>query len=594
MAFYEAGTQWHAGEEAIHRLLRVPGQDNPTQPYLAPNAANTLIRSPLIALGTLDSNGRPWTSVWGGEAGFSRPIGQSIIGLKTTIDRTHDPVAHILLGDAVDGEVVHEKGTGRMVSLLPIDLNTRKRVKLYGRMVAGALAATEPGIGEVQLVVKIEQSLGNCPKYLNKKQIIPHVPQPKLVSSTIPLPLPAVELILKSDLFFISSSNHELDMDTNHRGGPPGFVRILSNDTDGLTLVYPEYSGNRLYQTLGNLNSNPRAGLVFPDFDTGDALYITGSTEILAGEAATNLISHTNLAVKIKVEAARFVLDGLAFRGQPGEFSPYNPPVRYLSTEKPSGITASEKQIYAKLIDKKIISPTVARFRFHISDPTKAGPWKPGQYATLSFKDELDMGYSHMRDDDPKSLNDDFLRTFTISSSHTSSDAHNQFEITIRKVGVVTDFLFRHNIRSELEVPLQGFGGEFYIQQINGEHVSFVAGGVGITPLLAQAADLDLKRLNLYWTVRGDDMALVNDTFDNIPGLSERTNLFITGKIVKESDEWNRLCQSPVKLQERRISKEDVSGNSTSKWFVCAGTSFRNTLLEWLDGQTVLYEDFNY
>lgn len=160
MAFYEAETQWHAGEEAVQRLLRVPGQDNPTHPFLAPNAANTLVRSPLIAVGVLDSNGRPWTSLWGGEVGFSKPVGQSIIGLKTTIDRTHDPVAQILLEEAADGEVVQEKGTGRMVSLLPIDLETRRRVKLYGRMVAGALAATEPGVAEVQLVVKIEQSLG--------------------------------------------------------------------------------------------------------------------------------------------------------------------------------------------------------------------------------------------------------------------------------------------------------------------------------------------------------------------------------------------------------------------------------------------------
>lgn len=435
---------------------------------------------------------------------------------------------------------------------------------------------------------------GNCPKYLNKKQIIPHIPQPKLVSSTIPLPQPAVNLILKSDLFFISSSNHDLDMDTNHRGGPPGFVRILSNDENGLTLVYPEYSGNRLYQTLGNLNTTPKAGLMFPDFDTGDALYITGSTEILAGEAATRLILHTNLAVKIKVETARFVSEGLAFRGRSGERSPYNPPVRYLSTEKPSGIKVNEKPIYAKLVDKQIISPSIGRFRFHISDPTKAGQWKAGQYATLSFKDELDMGYSHMRDDDPKSLNDDYLRTFTISSHHNSSDPYNEFEITIRKVGIATDLLFRHNIRSELEVPLQGFGGEFYIQQNDGETVSFVAGGVGITPLLSQAAGLDLKRLNLYWTIRGDDLALANNAFNNIPGLSERTKLFITGKSVKESDGWKRLFESPVKLQDRRMSKEDVSGDSTSKWFVCAGTTFRNTLLGWLDGRTVLYEDFNY
>ena len=408
------------------------------------------------------------------------------------------------------------------------------------------------------------------------------------------LPQAAVDLLAKADLFFISSSNHESDMDTNHRGGPPGFVRILANTDGEVTLVYPEYSGNRLYQTLGNLKTTPRAGLVVPDFETGDVLYVTGTTEILIGKDAADLISHTNLAVKIKVEATRFVSDGLAFRGHDGEFSPYNPPVRYLSTETSHGIGGSEKQVHAKLIDRKIITPTIARFRFHIADPEKASKWKPGQYVALSFADELDIGYSHMRDDDPKSLNDDFLRTFTVSSRQDSLDGHDQFEITIRKVGVVTDHLFRCNVRSELEVPLQGFGGEFIIEQSEGENVAFVAGGVGITPLLAQAQDLDLRRLHLFWTNRADDIALVTDTFDRIPGLAQASTIFITGNIDAESKDWKKLLSSGAKIENRRMTVDDAGAYSASRWYLCTGTAFRATLLKWLEGGPVVFEDFNY
>lgn len=160
MSFCEAETQWHEGENALHKLLRVPERDNPTQPYLTPNAGAMLIRSPLIAVGTLDAEGRPWTTLWGGEPGFSRPIAQSIIGIKTTVDRTFDPVLESLLGEKADGEVVQVEGVGKMIGGVAIDLETRRRVKLYGRMVAGALSGTEEGIGEAQLVVKIEQSLG--------------------------------------------------------------------------------------------------------------------------------------------------------------------------------------------------------------------------------------------------------------------------------------------------------------------------------------------------------------------------------------------------------------------------------------------------
>lgn len=123
-------------------------------------------------------------------------------------------------------------------------------------------------------------------------------------------------------------------MDTNIRGGSPGFVRVLSNDPNGALLVYPEYSGNRLYQTLSNLRTNPRAGYVFPDFQTGDALYITGKTEVLVGKDADAILPRSNLVVKVIVEAARFVEQGLSLGGIPGEPSPYNPPVRYLRTEK--------------------------------------------------------------------------------------------------------------------------------------------------------------------------------------------------------------------------------------------------------------------
>lgn len=159
-AIIEAETQWHKGEEEMHSWLRVPHRDNPTTPGLSGYAARQLMSSPLVALGTLDSEDRPWTTIWGGETGFSQPVAQSIIGMKATVDRTYDPVLRTLLGEKADGEVVRPKGAGKMVSGLGIDLESRNRVKLAGRMIAGALVATEPDIGEVQLVVKIEQSLG--------------------------------------------------------------------------------------------------------------------------------------------------------------------------------------------------------------------------------------------------------------------------------------------------------------------------------------------------------------------------------------------------------------------------------------------------
>ncbi|KAI9845081.1 MAG: hypothetical protein M1837_005085 [Sclerophora amabilis] len=646
MAFFqEDNLAWNTGEEKMHQLLRVPRQDNPTVPLLTPGAGYMLTIAPLLALGTLDKQGRPWTTVWGGQPGFSRPVGHSMIGIKTLVDRRHDPIIEALLGDGgEDDEVVRADGSGKMVGALAIDLETRKRVKIYGRLMAGAMGQPDDQVGknetrEVQLVVKVEQSLGNCPKYLNSKQINPARPKPKLISDKLPLPQKALELLGKSDLFFISSSNHELDMDTNHRGGPPGFTRVLSNNSeDGTVLVYPEYSGNRLYQTLGNLQITPMAGLVFPDFDSGDVLYLTCNTEILLGRTAAQILPRSNIAVKMAVTGVRFVEDGLSFRGELGERSPYNPPVRYLRNEKDSadGFNAGDECLKAKLVKRESITPSISRFRFSLSDSKKdLTRWKAGQYVALSFEHELNMGYSHMRDDDPKSLNDDYIRTFTVSSCPAPQPPSpplrgdkidkclqlkpKEFEITIRRVGAATNLLFRWRPQIELKLPLRGFGGEFFIGQPHphGQDVGHedesatlipvIAGGIGITPLLAQLPSLNVGQLRLFWTVRAEDINLVIDVLERHPALaSSSTRVFVTAVKGVDDEIGKKQCELISRarhmvsmLAERRMEKEDLLGSeepTTNRWYVCTGTGLRKTILHWLEGEgrEVVYEDFNY
>lgn len=171
-AVLAGGIPWHKGEETIHNALHVPFQENPTVPYLSPGAGFLLNKSPLLALGAIDSEGRPWSTVLGGEAGFAVPIGESIVGLRSLVDCKYDPVVDCLMGGAKDGETVTGRDDGKMVSALAIDLEQRRRVKLFGRMIAGSLSRldTEPvgaqgvastgEVGKLQLAVKIEGSLG--------------------------------------------------------------------------------------------------------------------------------------------------------------------------------------------------------------------------------------------------------------------------------------------------------------------------------------------------------------------------------------------------------------------------------------------------
>jgi ferredoxin-NADP reductase len=384
-------------------------------------------------------------------------------------------------------------------------------------------------------------------------------------------------------------------MDTNNRGGPPGFIRAISNTE----IAYPEYSGNRLYQSLGNLINFPAIGMVIPDFETGNVLHITGIAEILMGEKANALIPRTNVVIKIKLVDTRLIRQGLSFRGKAGEPSPYNPPVKLLATEGNLGANfGSQPEGTATLIDKDDITPTITRYRFRASHPVK---YRPGQWVALDFSEELNMGYSHMRDDDPTSLNDDFVRTFTVSS-HPDELPENEFEIVARLHGPVTEFLKKQRTasRNTLEVKLRGFGGDFKMAaSAQQEVLPFIAGGVGITPLMGQLKELDLSKLRLIWITKAEDTDLVLDTFKRYPGLAESTTLFFTGKKGPRGDSSKldtiRNSGATVIIGRPADANELIKAAPKAEiWYLCAGKALRKQLLEWLAGKKVEFENFDY
>lgn len=172
MSFVLSAQQaWHKGEEEMRTLMHSDRHENPNSPFLIPSGAYMLQTAPLLAVGTLDSQGRPWTSLWGGEPGFARPLGQNLVGIRNIVDAKFDPVVEVLYGGQAGMKATSDEGSEKMVSGLTIDMENRKRVKVFGRMVAGALsmyeddgeeAGLEGSRGEAQLVLKIEQSLGMC------------------------------------------------------------------------------------------------------------------------------------------------------------------------------------------------------------------------------------------------------------------------------------------------------------------------------------------------------------------------------------------------------------------------------------------------
>jgi ferredoxin-NADP reductase/predicted pyridoxine 5'-phosphate oxidase superfamily flavin-nucleotide-binding protein len=590
MAFSMA-MPWNTGEQHMHQLLHVPAQDNPTSAMLTPQASFMLQRAPLLALGTTDALSRPWTTLWGGLPGFSEPLGGGHIGTRTLVDGENDPVAQELVGNARNGDMMQHEDGGKPVA--------RKRVKIAGRVIAGTVRDVDVESekatmqDQIQLVTKVEQSLGNCPKYLNQYEIEPAVVNSQLVWKSPVLSDESKALISSADMFFMSTRTED-DMDVNHRGGHPGFVRIMSSDE----IVYPEYSGNRLYQSLGNLQVDPSIGVTFPNFETGDVLYLTGTATIHIGAEAATLLPGSNLAVLIKIKEGRYVTGGLPFRGVRKTASPYNPLVRKLATEGNNKASLSTDRRTARLIKKEVLTESIARFTFSVPEGMA---YRPGQWVALDFKEELDTGYEHMRDEDPTSLNDDFVRTFTISSAPKSTDGkEKEFAITVRKVkvGPVTKFLFQQNERAGLEVPILGVGGDFKILQSPQGLTPFIAGGVGITPLLGQLHTLDIspERLRLLWALRIEDFGLVRDTFERYPKLAKCTLMFVTGGKGSHGSAaiFTEGLDKDARIIGRRLAKSDVTEIEAEKWYFCASKSLRKEVLGWLEGKTVVFEDFDY
>ena len=88
------------------------------------------------------------------------------------------------------------------------------------------------------------------------------------------------EFIAKRDTLFIATANADGQPYIQHRGGPPGFLKIL----DERTLGFADFSGNRQYVTVGNLDDNPKAFIFLMDFANRRRIKIWGRAEVVEND----------------------------------------------------------------------------------------------------------------------------------------------------------------------------------------------------------------------------------------------------------------------------------------------------------------------
>ncbi len=209
---------------------------------------------PVIFVALAGEQGWPWATALAGPAGF-----------VTSPDPRSLRIARL---PARDDPALAGLRPGAAVGLLGIDLATRRRNRANGvvRAVEGDAFSVE-----------IRQSFGNCAQYIQAREPEDRMIAPPGAAERLNgLDEAARTLIAGADTFFVASGNAAEGLDMSHRGGRPGFVRV-----DGDVLTIPDFRGNRYFNTLGNLLLDPRAGLLFVDFATGELLHLQGRAEVL-------------------------------------------------------------------------------------------------------------------------------------------------------------------------------------------------------------------------------------------------------------------------------------------------------------------------
>ncbi len=212
----------------------------------------------MAIVSSIDTHDTIWVSVLFGNIGFISVLNQQTLSIDklTTYSTKKD-----ILYDNIEAK--------NDIGLLLIELSTRRRFRING-----TVQTTKNTIE-----ISVKEAYANCPKYIQQRVInIPkdYKPIHTTTEKETELNQNIKNWITQADTFFIGSNSNHNKLDASHRGGNKGFIEII-----GDTLKIPDYKGNSMYNTLGNIYQNSKAGLLFIDFEKGSILQLTGTSTIL-------------------------------------------------------------------------------------------------------------------------------------------------------------------------------------------------------------------------------------------------------------------------------------------------------------------------
>ncbi|NET37669.1 MAG: flavin-nucleotide-binding protein [Cyanothece sp. SIO1E1] len=307
----QAESPFHPGEQDVQSRLGVREKlealgRRVVRDYMPEQHRQFFQLLPFLIVGMTDAEGRPWVSILTGHPGFvSAPDPRQLkINAK--------PLFGSPLADALQ--------VGADIGILGILPENRRRNRLTGRISA---------VDVDGFTVSVLQSFGNCPQYIQTRtvELLPTIDQPQQerpIDRGDRLDAATQNLIAEADTLFVATSyttgedSSALGSDASHRGGKPGFIRVENDQS----FIFPDFTGNFHYNTVGNILLNPKAGFLFIDFETGDLVYLTGRAEIIWEGEAVNAFLGAERFIRFHTEEWIRVAASLPLRFRFGDYSP--------------------------------------------------------------------------------------------------------------------------------------------------------------------------------------------------------------------------------------------------------------------------------
>jgi predicted pyridoxine 5'-phosphate oxidase superfamily flavin-nucleotide-binding protein len=276
-------TVFHEGEQAMQRLLGVEEKmrvigNKVIRDYMPDQHREFFAAQRQLFVGGRGEDGYVWASVLYGPTGFVHsPDPRS---LEIQLQGQHPEIVSASHSGLVSGDPLSDAfSAGAEFGLLGLEFHTRRRNRVNVRV---------NNRTENRVSLSVQQSFGNCPKYIQQRQVTGARNQCGATGSGTTTSIDALngavaDIIAQADTIFIASSARGEEssagvtpqpnqgFDVSHRGGLPGFLIVADN-----RLWIPDYRGNNFFNTLGNLRRNPEMGLLVLDFTRGTHLYLSG------------------------------------------------------------------------------------------------------------------------------------------------------------------------------------------------------------------------------------------------------------------------------------------------------------------------------